>query len=85
MRKVKTASELKAIRTVCDIADAAFAHIIKFIKPGMAEIEVSNELEFFMRRAGATSSSFDTIVASVFALHFRMVLLLIKKLRLATL
>ncbi|MCM0918469.1 M24 family metallopeptidase, partial [Klebsiella pneumoniae] len=44
--------------------DAAFAHIIQFIKPGMAEIEVSNELEFFMRRAGATSSSFDTIVAS---------------------
>ncbi|ELX8750201.1 aminopeptidase P family protein [Listeria monocytogenes] len=64
MRKVKTASELKAIRTACDIADAAFAHIIQFIKPGMAEIEVSNELEFFMRRAGATSSSFDTIVAS---------------------
>lgn len=32
MRKVKTASELKAIRTACDIADAAFAHIIQFIK-----------------------------------------------------
>ena len=29
-----------------------------------AELEVSNELEFFMRKAGATASSFDTIVAS---------------------
>lgn len=31
---------------------------------GVSEIEVSNELEFFMRKQGATSSSFDIIVAS---------------------
>ena len=30
----------------------------------MTELQVSNELEFFMRKRGATSSSFDTIVAS---------------------
>ena len=30
----------------------------------VSEIEVSNELEFFMRKQGATSSSFDIIVAS---------------------
>src|SRR5699024_10124172 len=33
-------------------------------KPGVKEIDVSNELEFFMRKQGATSSSFDIIVAS---------------------
>ena len=37
---------------------------LHYIKPGMTELEVSNELEFFMRKKGATSSSFDTIVAS---------------------
>ncbi|MBC1456403.1 M24 family metallopeptidase [Listeria newyorkensis] len=64
MRKVKTASELSAIKTACEIADAAFTHILTFIKPGLTELEVSNELEFFMRRNGASGSSFDTIVAS---------------------
>ncbi|MBC6314604.1 M24 family metallopeptidase [Listeria grandensis] len=64
MRKVKTASELSAIKTACEIADAAFKHILTFIKPGLTELEVSNELEFFMRRNGASGSSFDTIVAS---------------------
>src|SRR5690606_9309421 len=48
----------------CDIADAAFKHVLDFIKPGVTELEVANELEFFMRKHGATSSSFDTIVAS---------------------
>ncbi|MBC1945910.1 aminopeptidase P family protein [Listeria booriae] len=64
MRKVKTADELSAIKTACEIADAAFTHILTFIKPGLTELEVSNELEFFMRRNGASGSSFDTIVAS---------------------
>src|SRR5699024_12703994 len=32
----------------------------------MTEIEVANELEFYMRKLGATSSSFDIIVASGF-------------------
>src|SRR5699024_5616519 len=32
--------------------------------PGVKEIDISNELEFFMRKQGATSSSFDIIVAS---------------------
>src|SRR5699024_2818949 len=35
-----------------------------YIKPGVKEIDVSNELERLMRAQGATSSSFDTIVAS---------------------
>jgi len=42
----------------------AFEHIQTVIKPGVKEIEVANELEFFMRKQGATSSSFDIIVAS---------------------
>ncbi|WP_239254153.1 M24 family metallopeptidase [Listeria ilorinensis] len=64
MRQIKSADEMKAIRTACEIADQAFDHILGFIKVGITELEVSNELEFFMRKQGATSSSFDTIVAS---------------------
>ena len=64
IRLIKTDEEIKIIKVACEIADAAFSHILNFIKPGVTELEVSNELEFFMRKQGATSSSFDTIVAS---------------------
>lgn len=64
LRLIKTPEELKLIKVAADIADAAFKHILDFIKPGKTELEVSNELEFFMRKSGATSSSFDIIVAS---------------------
>jgi Xaa-Pro aminopeptidase len=61
---IKTDSEIKILKVAADIADAAFKHMVEYIRPGLTEMEVSNELEFFMRKAGATSSSFDTIVAS---------------------
>lgn len=64
IRLIKTDEELKIMKKAAKIADDAFEHILKFIKPGVKEIDISNELEFFMRRKGATSSSFDTIVAS---------------------
>lgn len=64
LRLIKNDAEIKIIKVAADIADAAFKHILDFIRPGVTELEVSNELEFFMMKAGATSSSFDTIVAS---------------------
>ncbi|MFD1850599.1 M24 family metallopeptidase [Oceanobacillus bengalensis] len=64
IRMIKTSEELDTMKKAAKIADDAFLHIRSFIKPGVKEIEISNELEFFMRRQGATSSSFDTIVAS---------------------
>lgn len=64
IRIIKTEEELDVMKKAAKIADDAFLHIQKYIKPGVKEIEIANELEFFMRRQGATSSSFDTIVAS---------------------
>ena len=64
LRMIKTPDELEIMKKAAKIADDAFAHIQSFIEPGVKEIDISNELEFFMRRQGATSSSFDTIVAS---------------------
>ncbi|SDI95983.1 M24 family metallopeptidase [Salimicrobium halophilum] len=64
LRLVKTDEEISILRDAAKIADEAFDHILSFIKPGVREIDVSNELEFFMRKKGATSSSFDIIVAS---------------------
>ncbi|GLC88737.1 M24 family metallopeptidase [Lysinibacillus piscis] len=64
IRLIKTEQEINIIKVACEIADHAFTHILNFIKPGQTELDVSNELEFFMRKQGATQSSFDIIVAS---------------------
>ncbi|KGX83659.1 M24 family metallopeptidase [Pontibacillus marinus] len=64
LRLIKNDDEIKILKEATEIADAAFDHILSYIKPGVKEIDVSNELEFFMRKQGATSSSFDIIVAS---------------------
>lgn len=64
LRMYKNESEIAILKKAAEISDAAFAHILTFIRPGRTEIEISNELEFHMRKLGATSSSFDIIIAS---------------------
>lgn len=64
IRMVKTEAEIKMIKEAAKIADTAFTHILNYMKPGVSELDIANELEFVMRKNGATSSSFDIIVAS---------------------
>lgn len=64
LRQIKDEQELARMQKAADIADRAYAHILTFIRSGMTEREVMHELEFTMRRLGASSSSFDIIVAS---------------------
>lgn len=64
LREVKDESEIAIIKEACHIADQAFSHILDYIQPGMSEIQVANELDFYMRSKGASGISFDTIVAS---------------------
>ncbi len=64
LRDIKDEDELKYTAAAQDIADAAFTHILKFIKPEMTEREVSLELEFFMRNNGAEGTAFETIAVS---------------------
>ncbi|GCF93985.1 peptidase M24 [Enterococcus florum] len=64
LREKKEQSEIETISKACQIADAAYEHVLKMIRPGMTEIEVANQLDFFMRSLGASGTSFETIVAS---------------------
>jgi len=64
LRRVKDDEELAIMRRAVAIADAAFEHILTVLKPGLSERDVALELEMFMRRQGASGSSFDIIVAS---------------------
>ena len=63
-RQLKTEQELAALRRAEEIGDIAFSHIINILKPGITELEAAAELEYVMKRNGASGLSFDTIVAS---------------------
>jgi len=63
-RMVKDENEVALIAKAESIGDAAFSHILSWIKPGVSEREISLELEYFMKKQGASKLSFDTIVAS---------------------
>lgn len=64
VREIKDEHEIERITNAAKIADEAFTHILGFIKPGLTEIDLSIELDYYMRKRGAEKPSFDTIVAS---------------------
>lgn len=63
-RTVKTDYELDMIKHAQSIGDAAFEHILGFITPDRTETEIALELEYYMRRLGASGTSFSTICVS---------------------
>lgn len=63
-RQIKSQFEINKISKAASIADLAFEHIINYIKAGVTEIEIAAELEYFIKKRGATAMSFDTIIAS---------------------
>jgi Xaa-Pro aminopeptidase len=64
LRMVKEETELTVMREAAELADNTFTHILNFIRPGVPEREIALEIEFYLRKHGAASSSFTTIVAS---------------------
>lgn len=64
MRAVKDDEEIALMRQAQSITDAAFQHMLTFIKPGLTEKEIRAELENFMFSNGADSLAFGSIVAS---------------------
>lgn len=60
---VKDADELAAIKRACEITDKAFADMLGAFKEGMTENDAAAELEYRMRKFGASGPSFETIMA----------------------
>lgn len=61
IRMIKNEEEVANIKKAQEITDAAFKHILSFAKPGMTELEVKLETEYFMKKNGASAPSFDLI------------------------
>ena len=61
---VKTPDELLKIMKAAAMGDICFSHILEFIRPGMTEIEVADEIERTLMDLGAEGLSFPTICVS---------------------
>ena len=64
LRQVKDEDELAVMRRAALLGCRLFDHILGFLRPGIAEIEVAAELEHQARLLGAEGMSFETIVAA---------------------
>ncbi|MEG0894723.1 MAG: aminopeptidase P family protein [Oscillospiraceae bacterium] len=61
LKMVKFDYELELMKKAQSITDKTFEYMLGIIKPGMTEREIATELEYFMKKNGATGFAFDTI------------------------
>lgn len=64
LRAVKDAEEIERIRRAVQLADDAFAHFVRVVRPGMTEKQGAWIIESFFREHGAEGNAFDPIIAS---------------------
>lgn len=64
LRAVKDEDEISTISHATRLLDAAFLHIISFVKEGVSEEELAVELEHFLRKEGASKIGFEVIIAA---------------------
>lgn len=64
LRLVKDAGEIALIQNAIAVAEAAMEQVKPLLRPGTREQDFALELEFAMRKLGASGAAFDTIVAS---------------------
>jgi Xaa-Pro aminopeptidase len=61
LRVIKDPTELRALQAAIDVLDDAFAHLARFVEPGVTEERLAWELEAYLRTHGAQGVSFDPI------------------------
>lgn len=62
-RMIKDRDEISKIQKACEITDNCFSYLQTYIKPGMTEKEIAEEIEKYYKKY-ADGLSFETIVAS---------------------
>ena len=64
IRQIKDADEIAKMQKAQDITDKAFSHVLSVINRDMTELDVAVELEYAMRKNGASAFAFETISVS---------------------
>ena len=62
-RQIKDDKEIEYIKKACQITDDCFTYILNYIKIGMTEKQIADEIERYFRTSGC-GVAFETIVAS---------------------
>ena len=62
-RMIKDEEEIKNVEKACAITDECFKYILSYIKPGMTEKQIADEIEEYYKKR-TDGLSFETIVAS---------------------
>ena len=63
LRARKDPSELAQMRKAAILASEVVEGAIGLLKPGVREFEIAAEIEYQMRKRGASGPAFETIVA----------------------
>ncbi len=63
-RSIKDEREKALTKKAAELADEAFAHVLPMLRPDVTEKEIAMELEWYMRKNGASAPSFPIICAS---------------------
>lgn len=63
LRVVKSEAEIDLIRTACELTGKGFRRLLKFVKPGVSELEVEAELAHEFIRGGG-NFAYNPIIAS---------------------
>jgi Xaa-Pro aminopeptidase len=64
LRAVKDATEITLMRAAALLAGEVFGEVVALIKPGVLESDLAAEIDYRLRRKGASGVAFETIVAS---------------------
>jgi len=58
MKQIKSEIEIEIMRNAYNISQKSFANVLQKIQPGMSEIEVVAEAEYFIRKFGAENEAY---------------------------
>jgi Xaa-Pro aminopeptidase len=64
LRLIKDGEELVRMQAAAALADEVFGAVVSLIRPGITELDIAAEIEYQMKKFGASGPSFETIVAA---------------------
>ncbi|MDH6374248.1 Xaa-Pro dipeptidase [Paenibacillus sp. PastF-3] len=64
MRSKKTPDEVKRMKHAAELVEEALRRVLTHVKTGVTENDLVAELEYLMKKVGASGPSFDTMVLS---------------------
>lgn len=64
LRAVKQPEEVRLLQKACDITQAGFERLLKFVKPGVTEFEIEAEMLHEYVRSGSRGFAYSPIIAS---------------------